>query len=75
MFFSKFRKIKPKPPIEIAFQMVLDAMTIACGYYSNKRFIPTENDVKDFRVFVEEMELGYAAVLYIAENLEQRSKE
>jgi len=77
MFFYRSKlKLKsktPTPPIVVADQMLMNAMIIACGYLQNKKFIPTENDLKMFDVFVEELHMSYCASVHISNCLHQRS--
>lgn len=74
MFFRRTRNIEPKPPIVIADQMVMNAMIIAYGYFYNIRYMPTQEDLKMFDEFVDELQASHAIASRIAHNLHQRIK-
>ncbi|MEQ1788813.1 MAG: hypothetical protein ABL857_00065 [Rickettsiales bacterium] len=74
MFFRKLKinRKTPTPPIVVADQMLMNAMIIACGYLQNKKFIPTENDLQMFDVFVEELHMSHCAAIHISNQLHLR---
>lgn len=75
MFFRRNKAIEPKPPIVIADQMVMNAMIIAYGYFYNIRYMPTQEDLKMFDEFVNELQASHAIASRIANSLHQRYKE
>ncbi len=59
-----FRK-KPKPPLEMAFQFLANAILIVYGYQHNKRYMPSEHDLKMIDLLEREMQLDCATVGYV----------
>ncbi len=74
MFSRRSKRVIKKQPIEIAFDMLMNAMIIAYGYKHNKKFIPGENDLKIFDCFVEELSSSYVTARYISRCLHKRRR-
>lgn len=68
-------KEETKQPIEIADNMIMQAMIIACGYLQYKKFIPTENDLKMFDKFTEELHTSSLIAVYISNCMHERHEE
>ncbi len=68
-------KKEPKQPIEVADNMLMHAMIIACGYAKYKKFVPTENDLKLFDNFADELHTSHLIAVYISNCMHQRHKE
>lgn len=64
-----------KQPIVIADNMLMNAMIIACGYAKYKKFVPTENELKLFDKFADELNTSYLIAVYISNSMHQRYEE
>jgi len=71
MFFRK-KNIHSEPPIKIACEMVFNSMVIACGYLHYGKCTPTEEELELFETFIKELEISYAAALFISKSLHER---
>lgn len=68
MFFRK----KPKPPLEDAIDLVEQAVKIAYAYKRDKKFHPSENDLKLFERFSDLIWRRQATARYISRCMGQR---
>lgn len=68
-------KKSPKQPIEVADNMLMHAMIIACGYAKYKKFVPSENDLKLFDDFAEELHTSYLIAVYISNCMHERHEK
>ena len=74
MFIKKSRFSIRKHPLEIAFDMLKNAVAMVYGYKYDDGYKPTEHDLKMLDVFVDEMYQNYVVVHNIARYLHKRSK-
>ncbi len=68
MLFKK----KPKPPLEEAISLVLQAVDIAYEYKRDKRYQPTEKDLMWFEWFRETLWTNHHTAEYISRCMQQR---
>lgn len=68
MFFRRM----PLHSIDTAREMMHHAMHIAYGYKRNKKYMPTEEEVKKFELFEAELWRHYCTARYILHSMNRR---
>lgn len=72
MIFHDSRKIEPKPPIVLANQLLMISMIMTYGYVNDKKYVPTENDIKMLEEFADELANSYYSAICIMDLLKKR---
>ncbi len=67
-----FFKPKPKPEMKKAIELVGEAIEIAYKHLRDKKYQPTESDLKLFERLGEELWHKHCTAKYIARNMGQR---
>ncbi len=70
MFFKK----RPKPPLARAISLVHEAVEIAYQYKRDKRYQPTDDDLRMFEGLYEALSHNMATAGYISRCMDQRAR-